>query len=68
MSVEAIKVNELMEEAAVFCETKAQAVRDFVNDEVREPSFLAAAEEAADSLKEAAREIRNWTLDEDEDR
>jgi hypothetical protein len=66
MSADGIKVNELMEEAAAFCETKAQEIRDFVNSEVRTGEFLIAGEGAADDLKTAASEIRDLTLDEQE--
>jgi hypothetical protein len=67
MSVEAIKVNELLEEAAQFCTRKAEEIRDFVNEEVRKPEFLMSAEGAADDLRNRADEIRDLTLDEEED-
>jgi hypothetical protein len=66
MSVDAIKVNELLEEAADFCIRKAQEIRDFVNEEVRTAEFLMAAEGAADDLRNRASEISDLTLDEDE--
>ena len=62
MSVEAIKVNELLEEAAHFCKRKADDIRAFVNEEVRTPEFLMSAESAADDLNNRADEILDLML------
>jgi hypothetical protein len=66
MSVEAIKVNELIEEAADYCTIKALAIQKLVNEEIRSPEFLMAAEGAAESLKEISGQISELTLDEEE--
>jgi hypothetical protein len=66
MSVEAIKINELIEEAADLCENKARQIQDLVNEEVRTGEFLIAAECAVDDLKKLAKDIRDLTLDEQE--
>jgi hypothetical protein len=66
MSVDAIKVNELLNEAADFCRAKAEEIRQFVNEEVRTPEFLMAGEGAADDLKKIVDDICDLTLDEEE--
>jgi hypothetical protein len=66
MSVDAIKVNELLNEAADFCRAKAEEIRDFVNEEVRTPEFLMGAEGAADDLRKIVDDICDLTLDEEE--
>ncbi len=66
MSVDAIKVNELLNQAADFCRAKADEIRDFVNEEVRTPEFLMSAEGAADDLRKIVDDICDLTLDEEE--
>lgn len=66
MSADAIKVNELLNEAADFCRQKADEIRDFVNQEVRTSELLMAAEGAADDLKKIVDDICDLTLDEQE--
>lgn len=66
MSVEAIKVNELLQQAADFCRAKADEIRDFVNEEVRTPEFLISGGEAADDLRRIVDDICDLTLDEEE--
>jgi hypothetical protein len=66
MSVDAIKVNELLQEAADFCRAKSDEIRAFVNEEVRTPEFLMAAEGAADDLKKIVDDVYDLTLDEEE--
>jgi hypothetical protein len=66
MSVEAIKVNELLREASDFCKRKATEIKDLVNEEVRTPEFLMSADGAADDLNNRADEILDLTLDEEE--
>lgn len=66
MSAEALRVNELIEEAADYCTIKARAIQALVNEEIRSPEFLMAAEGAADALKEISGQISDLTLDEEE--
>lgn len=66
MSANALKVNELLNEAADFCRQKADEIRDFVNAEVRTSEFLMAGEGAADDLKKIVDDICDLTLDEEE--
>jgi hypothetical protein len=67
MSAEAMKVNELLYEAADFCRAKADEIRAYVNQDIRSLDFLIAGEEAALSLKEMVNDICDLTLDEEEE-
>lgn len=67
MSVEAMKVNELLSEAADFCRSKADEIREYINEDVRTPGFLISGEGAADDLKKIVDDICDLMLDEEED-
>lgn len=66
MSVEAMKVNELLEKAADFCRQKADEIHAFVNDDIRNSNFELSAGDVADDLKKIADKICDLTLDEEE--
>lgn len=61
---DALRVNELIEEAAAFCDEKAEEIRALVNDEVRSGTFLMDGEDVARDLEKAASALRDTTLDE----
>lgn len=66
MSIEAIKVNALLCEAADFCRQKSQEIRGFIEEGVWTEEFIALAANSADYLRNIVEDICDLTLDEED--